>query len=76
MSDDTVIPFKKEGNFTDIRTAIREMQKRLPDASRGMIVLFDDNDEGCMHLIHVCAAKELSFIGADCLYNSFVPSEK
>lgn len=74
MSDDTVTAFRKEGRYTDIRVAIREMQTRLPEASKGMIVLFAE--DGTMHLVHVCESRDLAFIGADCLYNSFTPSEK
>lgn len=74
MSDDKITAFRKEGRYTDIRIAIREMQSRLPNASQGMIVLFAE--DGTLHMVHVCEARDLAFIGADGLYNSFTVPEK
>ena len=72
MSDSTVVPFRKNGRYTDIRVGIREVLNKVPNAKSGIIVVFDDADD--MHFIHVCKASQMAYAAA-CLLKDAVEDD-
>lgn len=59
-----ITPFKKNGRYTDIRVGIRELLATVPNATSGIIILFDPADDNAMYAVQVCARKELAYAGA------------
>lgn len=62
-----VTPFHRNGQYTDIRVAIRDILDKNPDSSKGIVVLFDEQG---MHKAFVCNSSQLAFAAADMLYTS------
>jgi hypothetical protein len=61
MSEDKIVPFQRDGRYTDIRVAIRDMLAKVPDAKSGIIILFEGEN---MHSLHVGRAKDIAYAGA------------
>lgn len=68
-----VVPLNKNGRYTDFRVLIRDMQEKHPDAKRGIIILFDEDNSMLIH--HICTSSLLAFAGADLLHCSVVLTE-
>ena len=58
----TVAPFRRDGKFTDIRVAIRDLLDRIPNAKDGIIMLLDEEND--MHIVHVCKSRDLAYAAA------------
>lgn len=57
-----VTPFTKNGRYTDIRTAIRDIQEKFPNAKQGIIILFDGDE---MQRLVVCKSSQISYAACD-----------
>lgn len=59
-----VTPFHRNGQYTDIRVAVRDALDKNPDSTKGILILFKEGD---MDRVYVCSSMQMAFAAADLL---------